>query len=482
MLRQLVYPAVAILIAIGGAQAQQSESTAEAPEKPVAETAVTQPEEEDRTPAEGATSEELSCECDTEINALFVAVLEDIRQAEAVGLLPLQRYRFYRSALRGIDAIIERYPRSWIAVRILADQPIGNFYYGSLKRRFRLAAVEACGADKNAPEDCRAVLSTHMQTIVVELRTVETRVIQLQELITRLEGSFNGQVDRVAALSSEAGGLRAQLAAQEQEKADLNATIAEIQALADRYQRNLRNAGQKRREAEKSRDETQALLEAERARSEDLQAQLVAARAELEGRPEGVDRAEMGKLQGQLLASTNQIRRLEFQLKQANDRAIELSKREDVKIIDHRTSFLEKVNELGGVADENEIEGERIVFSSEVLFDVGKASLRAAGRKRLDAFADAVLQAAPDIPADLNWALQIDGHTDRRPINTPQFPSNWELSFARALSVVNYLNGKGIPNTRLVAAAHAEFRPRDKGDTETAFQKNRRVEVRFLEQ
>jgi len=462
----------AILLSTGAAHAQNA-GEATAKETPRTEQAV---------PAEGASAETLSCECDTEVNALFVTILDNIRKAEAVGVLPLERYRFYRLALRGIDDLVARYPRSWIAVRILADQPIGNFYYGSLKRRFRLAAVEACGAEKNTPEDCRAVLSTHLQSIVVELRTVETRVVQVQELITKLEASFNGQVNRIAALSTEVGSLRAQLGAAEKEKADLNATIAEIQELADRFQRNLRNAGQKRREAEKARDEALALLNAERERVEGLQAQLVAARVELEGKSTGVDRAELGKLQGQLLAATNRIRRLETQLKEANDRAIELAKRKNVKIIDYRTSFLERVNELGGVAGDNEIQGERIVFSSEVLFDVGKASLRAAGKKRLDAFAEAVLQAADEIPADVNWALRIDGHTDRRPISTAQFPSNWELSIARAISVAHYLQGKGIPYTRLVAAAHAEFRPRDKGDTEEAFQRNRRVEVRFLEQ
>lgn len=466
MLRLTVAFFAAFLFTIGMANAQQAA-------KPKADQAV---------PAKGATAETLSCECDTEVNALFVKILDNIRNAEAVGVLPLDRYRYYRLALRGIDDLVKQYPRSWIAVRILADQPIGNFYYGSLKRRFRLAAVEACGAEKNAPQDCRAVLSSHLQTIVVELRTVETRVVQVQELITRLEASFNTQVDRIASLSTEVGSLRAQLAAGEKEKADLNATIAEIQELADRFQRNLRNAGQKRREAETERNQIQVLLEAEKERSEDLQAQLVAAKAALEGKSTGVDRAELGRLQGQLLAATNQVRRLEAQLKQANDRAILLSKRQDVKIIDYRTNFLARVNELGGVAGDNEIQGERIVFSSEVLFDVGKASLRAAGQKRLDAFAQAVLQASGEIPDDVNWALQIDGHTDRRPIATAQFPSNWELSIARAISVVHYLKAKGIPYTRLVAAAHAEFRPRDKGDTEAAFQNNRRVEVRFLEQ
>jgi len=462
----------AVLILGGAAQAQQTKSTDDAAATPASDVAV---------PADGLTAAQLSCECDTEINALFVEVLDNIRKAEAVGVLPLDRYRYYRFALRGVDQIIKLYPSSWIAVRLLADQPIGNFYYGSLKRRFRLAAVEACGADKNAPEDCRQVLSDHLQTIVIELRTVETRVVQVTELIERLEASFNGQVDRIAALSAEVGSLKAQLAAKEGEKADLNATIAEVQALADRYQNNLRNAAKKRREAEIERDQLRALLDNEKARGEDLNAELVAARAELEGKSTGVDRAELGRLQGQLLASTNQVRRLETRLQQANTQIADLGKRQDVKIIDQRSSFLSRINELGGVAGDEEIQGERIVFSSEVLFDTAQASLRPAGKKRLDAFARAVLQIMPEIPAEVEWALQIDGHTDNRPIRTAQFPSNWELSIARSLSVVRYLHDQGIPNIRLVAAGHAEFHPRDTGENEAAYQRNRRVEVRFLD-
>lgn len=432
-------------------------------------------------PAAAATIEEITCACETDVNGLFVAALDFIRKADRPGVLPLERYRLYGLAWKRFERIIDLYPDSWVAVRLLANQPIGNFHYWNFKRKYRLASVEACGLDEGAPGDCDNVLAEHVAALVLELQSAETRVIQVTQIITRLESTFSTQINQLTQISQEVGKLRAEAEAFEGEKRDLLGQMAELQSLADRFQKNLRNAGQKRREAETERDQLQALLDAANTRFDETTAELVTARAQLESGETGIDKIEFGKVQGRLTGAMNQIARLEGQLKQANNRVETLETRDDVQIIGHRTSFLARINELGGVADADEIDGERIVFSSEVLFDVGKASLRAIGRSRLDAFAKAVLAASPDIPADIDWALQIDGHTDRRPIATPQFPSNWELSIARSLSVVRYLIDKGIPKNRLVAAGHAEFHPRDAGETEAAFQRNRRVEVRFLE-
>lgn len=432
-------------------------------------------------PAADATIEEITCACETDVNGLFVAALDFIRKADRPGVLPLERYRLYGLSWKRFERIIDLHPDSWVAVRLLANQPIGGFYYGNFKRKYRLASVEACGLEEGAPGDCPVILAEHVAALVLELQNTESRVIEVQTIITRLESTFSTQINQLTQISQEVGKLRAEAAAFDQEKRDLLAQMAEIQSLADRYQKNLRNAAQKRREAETERDQTLALLDAANARFDEATAELVSARAQLQGSETGIDKIEFGKVQGRLTAATNRVAELEADLKAAAARAEKLEAREDVQIIGHRTTFLERVNELGGVANADEIEGERIVFSSEVLFDVAKASLRPIGKSRLDAFAKAVLAAAPDIPAEIDWALQIDGHTDNRPISTPQFPSNWELSIARSLSVVRYLIDQGIPKNRLVAAGHAEFHPRDTGESEEAFQRNRRVEVRFLE-
>jgi chemotaxis protein MotB len=114
-----------------------------------------------------------------------------------------------------------------------------------------------------------------------------------------------------------------------------------------------------------------------------------------------------------------------------------------------------------------------------VLFPSGSATLTPEGMAAMDQIAEAILELQKEIPKDINWALQIDGHTDARPISNPQFPSNWELSTARASAVVKYLVSKGVPGDRLVAAGYGEFQPVDPGNTEEAYQKNRRIELKL---
>ncbi|MET0638517.1 MAG: OmpA family protein, partial [Hyphomicrobium sp.] len=101
------------------------------------------------------------------------------------------------------------------------------------------------------------------------------------------------------------------------------------------------------------------------------------------------------------------------------------------------------------------------------------------GMAAMDQIAEAIVELQKEIPSDIDWALQINGHTDARPISKAEFPSNWELSTARASSVVKYLISRGVPADRLVAAGYAEFQPVDIGTTEDAYQKNRRIELKL---
>jgi chemotaxis protein MotB len=125
--------------------------------------------------------------------------------------------------------------------------------------------------------------------------------------------------------------------------------------------------------------------------------------------------------------------------------------------------------------------GDRFVFQSEVLFNAGQANIAAGGRDEIAKLGDAILQLEQEIPDEIDWVLRIDGHTDRRPISTAQFPSNWELSAARAIAVAKLLVDQGVPPSRLVAAGFGEFTPIDTGDTEEAFRRNRRIEFKLTE-
>ena len=147
----------------------------------------------------------------------------------------------------------------------------------------------------------------------------------------------------------------------------------------------------------------------------------------------------------------------------------------------YRSDFFGRLREiLEGRADVR-IVGDRFVFQSEVLFDAGQADITPEGIPQLQSLAQAILQLETEIPDDINWVLRIDGHTDRRPISNERFPSNWELSAGRAISVANYLVSQGVSPRRLVAAGFGEFSPIDTGDTEEAYRRNRRIEFKLTE-
>lgn len=147
----------------------------------------------------------------------------------------------------------------------------------------------------------------------------------------------------------------------------------------------------------------------------------------------------------------------------------------------YRSEFFGRLRTILGNRPEVRIVGDRFVFQSEVFFDTGQAVLLPEGQAELDKLAGALAELDRQIPADIAWVLRVDGHTDARPIKSPQFPSNWELSAARAISVVQYLISKGVPPQRLVAAGFGEFQPLDTDKTEEAYRRNRRIELKLTE-
>ena len=117
--------------------------------------------------------------------------------------------------------------------------------------------------------------------------------------------------------------------------------------------------------------------------------------------------------------------------------------------------------------------------NGEVLFEQGQAELGPAGQVQLISFADTLKEIAARIPSDIDWVLQVNGHTDKIPIRTAQFPSNWELSTARAISVVKFLESRGIDPNRMSAAGFAQYQPLDTGNSDEALRRNRRIEMKF---
>ena len=145
----------------------------------------------------------------------------------------------------------------------------------------------------------------------------------------------------------------------------------------------------------------------------------------------------------------------------------------------YRSDFFGRLRELLKDRRDIRVVGDRFIFQSEVLFPSGQATMTPEGLAAIDQLASAIVELERQIPREIGWALQVDGHTDARPIASSVFPSNWELSSARAISVVKYLISRGVPPNRLVAAGYGEFAPLEDGNSDEVLRRNRRIELKL---
>ncbi len=145
----------------------------------------------------------------------------------------------------------------------------------------------------------------------------------------------------------------------------------------------------------------------------------------------------------------------------------------------YRSEFFGKLREALGNRSDVQVVGDRFIVPTDILFDSGTAELGPLAQDRLDTLAATVREVSAEIPSSIDWVLRIDGHTDKRPIHTDRFPSNWELSTARAVAIVKHLVVQGIPANRLSANGFGQFQPIDSSDTPEAYTKNRRIELQL---
>ncbi len=194
-----------------------------------------------------------------------------------------------------------------------------------------------------------------------------------------------------------------------------------------------------------------------------------------------MQREEIEKLRSELNLSSTQVGQQQTELDRLN---VELNRELASKVKElsgYRSEFFGRLREVLGDHPDIQVVGDRFLFQSELLFASASADLGEPGRVQLKKLAATLKVVAAQIPSDINWILRVDGHTDRNPINTDQFPSNWELSTARALSIVNFLVVEGIAPGRLAATGFAEFHPLDRSKTTRAFSRNRRIELKLTE-
>ncbi|WP_020184259.1 peptidoglycan -binding protein [Methylopila sp. 73B] len=191
-------------------------------------------------------------------------------------------------------------------------------------------------------------------------------------------------------------------------------------------------------------------------------------------------RRQMAALEDALNASETRDRESQAKLADLGSRLnVALAQRVQ-ELNRYRSDFFGRLRQILADRPDVRVVGDRFVFQSEVLFDVGQGLLSEAAKPELDKIAQALVQLNGEIPSDINWVMRVDGHTDIRPTRGA-FPSNWSLSAARAIAVVEYLVSKGVPPQRLLAAGFGEFQPLDTAQTEDAYRRNRRIELKLTE-
>lgn len=331
-----------------------------------------------------------------------------------------------------------------------------------------------------------------------------------------LSDALSGRDRALAQLNAELAQLAKTLSMEQDAKA-----VAMKQA--DELSASLATASGERDALRLSLDATQAALTQAQARGEEDQAQIarlsadISALDELKRQLEAEIAAQLGALDEErekLAAQTElsaksaaqvellnrQVAALRLQLEEiaaSLDLARAQGKAKDVRIEElgkelnlalaqrvnelqrYRSDFFGKLREVLGGRSDIQIVGDRFVVPSELLFASGTDELTPVARQQLDSLATTLSEVANEIPSDVDWVLRIDGHTDRRPIATGRFPSNWELSSARAIAIVKYLVTRGVPANRLSANGFGEFRPLDPGDSEAAYAINRRIEIQL---
>ena len=352
--------------------------------------------------------------------------------------------------------------------------------------------------ERRTTEDLRvgaADLSAQLASTLAERDRLTGQLRDADAIVSADKGKIELQLREIES-------LRRDLEALKSVRADLEAKVAALgQQQAQQDLTTLRDRTK----------ELEARLAAEREKTSLAQKEIDARDIRLRESTSRADRAEQGLaaekeisrnalarvdlLNAQIVTLREQLSRIaaaldvsDAKVKEQQGQIVELGKRLNLALVGkveelarYRSEFFGRLREILGDRSDIRIVGDRFVFQSEVLFAPGSADLTDEAKKELAPVIAALKEFSAKIPPDINWILRIDGHTDRRPISNPQYPSNWELSTARALSVVRFAIDEGIPASRLAAAGFADKQPIDPRSADDAYRRNRRIELKLTE-
>lgn len=314
-----------------------------------------------------------------------------------------------------------------------------------------------------------------------ELASLQQDITQLREVRRRLEGELAEAHVTLSMTEQQRQALLGQLGSErDRSKAletELARTSSELAEKTDQLARETERTMLAQREIEQRTAriaELEGSLTGERAQSEEARRQV-----EFLNQQIAALRQQLTQIGAVLEVSEGRAREQQVQIAELGSRLNQALASKVQELARYRSEFFGRVREALGDRPDVSIVGDRFVFQSELLFPSGSAVLGGAGQDQLVELARTLMDVGQRIPSDINWVLRVDGHTDSRPINRNLYPSNWELSAARAISVVKYLTSQGLPPERLAAAGFGEFQPLDPGTSEEALARNRRIELKL---
>ena len=322
------------------------------------------------------------------------------------------------------------------------------------------SSVATLESDKAAQSDRISALETDLAKANAALEDAKAEEERLGAMIASLK-------EQAAAAAAEIDGLKASLDAEVTSGEKSKEEIARLLALLEAAEKDKALAGSEIDTLKASAAKQKEEGEEAQAQLSLLKEELASLRVRLQGTEESLNaaQAKAAEDEAKISALTKEL----DEAKAASEQAI----------AQYQSDFFAQLVEALGQRDDIEVVGDRFILQSEVLFDSGSAEIKPAGRENLRKIASVLKDISQSIPADINWILRVDGHSDKQPISSSTFPSNWHLSSARAINVVTFLIQNGVPPKRLVAAGFGEFQPLDPGSTAASYKRNRRIEFKL---
>ncbi len=320
-----------------------------------------------------------------------------------------------------------------------------------------------------AAEEKAAVSEEALKANLAELESLKRDIAALEETRKKLEDEVGKLAATIEAKDTEIGSLR-------DRSKELEARIADEQERTNLAQKDIEEREIRLAELQTLYLQTQDKLTEEEKLSAAARSQVALLNTQINAL-----RAELAKLNAALDASEAKDIEQQAQIADLGKRLNQALAAKVQELQQYRSEFFGKLREVLKNRPGISIVGDRFVFQSEVLFDAGSAELGPQGKQDMAKFAETLLEIAKDIPKGIDWILRVDGHTDKQPISTARFPSNWELSTARAVSVTKFLISQGVLPNRLAATGFGEFQPIDSRDDEIGYLRNRRIELKLTE-